>query len=78
MRSTPHPLHEMISTVVPVRPGRTCAGTPSPTQNRRYATASGGPGPTTTKLRPAVYRVREWFGNQVTLCHPEPAGASAR
>src|ERR1700738_1170051 len=23
-------------------------GTPSPTQNRRYATASGGPGPTTT------------------------------
>lgn len=23
--------------------GRTCAGTPSPTQNRRYATAFGGP-----------------------------------
>lgn len=36
VRSTPSPIGRMISTVVSVRQGRTCAGTPSPTQNRRY------------------------------------------
>jgi hypothetical protein len=52
VRSTPSPIGRMISTLVPVRPGRTCAGTPSPTQNRRSATAFGGPGPTTTTAEP--------------------------
>ena len=36
----------MISTGAAVCPGRTCAGTPHPAQNRRYATAYGGPGHT--------------------------------
>jgi hypothetical protein len=48
----------MISTLVPVRPDRTCAGTPSPTQNRRSATAFGGPGPTTTTAEPGRAAVR--------------------
>ena len=44
----PLTLGRMISTGAPARPGRTCAGTPHPAQNRRYATAYSGPGHTAT------------------------------
>jgi hypothetical protein len=66
------PLGRMISTIAQARPGRTCAGAPSPTQNRRYATAVGGPGPPPQRLSPALYRVRRWPGGQVTTHHMTP------
>jgi hypothetical protein len=52
------PTGRIVSTAALPRPGRTCAGTPSPTQNRRYATALGGPGPATTTAETGLYRVR--------------------
>jgi hypothetical protein len=44
----PSPIGRMISTVVLVRPGRTCGGPLAPAQNRRFVIACVGPGPTTT------------------------------
>jgi hypothetical protein len=40
------------------RPGRTCAGTPSPTQNRRYAIAFGVPGRHPAHTQDGLYRDR--------------------
>ena len=57
----------MISTGAAARPGRTCAGTPHPAQNRRYATALRAALDTPPhRLRPALYRVRGWPGNRAT------------
>ena len=72
--SSPSPDRPMISTAGTAPPGRTCAGTPSPTQNRRYATASGGPGPTAPTAEPASYRVKGETGHGST---PPCAGQEA-
>src|SRR6185503_20547308 len=44
------------------RPGRTRAGTPSPTRNRRYASASGAPGHHLDRAQNGLYRGRAESG----------------
>ena len=44
------------------RPGRTCAGTPSPTQNRRSASAYGAPGHHPHHAQAGLYRGRAQGG----------------
>jgi hypothetical protein len=44
------------------RPGRTRAGTPNPTQNRRYASASGAPGRHPRRAQAGLYQGRARSG----------------
>jgi hypothetical protein len=64
----PSPDRQRPPTVLPC-PDRTRAGTPAasgrPARNRRYATASGGPGQPPGGESPALYRVRGKTGDSL-------------